>query len=36
MVTERQFFSVTNKRVRNNHNTPRWPSSDWADAWLAG
>jgi peptide/nickel transport system substrate-binding protein len=35
MVTERQFFSVTNKRVRNNHNTPRWPSSDWADTWLA-
>src|SRR3954451_396305 len=35
MVTERQFFSVTNKRVRNNHNSPRWPSSDWADTWLA-
>jgi peptide/nickel transport system substrate-binding protein len=34
MATERQFISVTNKRLKNHHNNPRWPSSHWADVWL--
>ncbi|BAT61195.1 oligopeptide-binding protein AppA precursor [Variibacter gotjawalensis] len=35
MAIERQFISVTNKRLRNHHNNPRWPSSHWTDVWLA-
>ncbi len=35
MVTERQFYSVYSKRLRNSHNTPRWGSSSWHDLWLA-
>lgn len=34
MSTERQFISVTSKKVHNHHNNPRWPSSHWADVWL--
>lgn len=34
MATDREFISVTNKRLQNDHNTPRWPSSGWADLWL--
>jgi peptide/nickel transport system substrate-binding protein len=35
MITERQFFAATSKRVRNHHNVPRWDSSDWHDTWIA-
>ncbi|WP_458766108.1 ABC transporter substrate-binding protein [Cupriavidus basilensis] len=35
MVTEREFYSITSKRVHNDHNTPRWPSSSWYDTWLS-
>ena len=34
MMTERTFFAATNKRVRNDHNTPRWGSGDWRDTWV--
>lgn len=34
MATDREFISVTSKRLQNDHNTPRWPSSSWADLWL--
>lgn len=34
MATERQFISVTNKKLKNHHNNPRWPSSHWADLWI--
>lgn len=33
-ATERQFFSVTSKQLKNHHNTPRWPSSSWHDLSL--
>jgi peptide/nickel transport system substrate-binding protein len=36
MLTERQFLSATSKRLRNDHNTPRWGSSSWHDTWIAG
>lgn len=36
MAIERQFVSVINKTLRNHSNTPRWPSSSWADLWIAG
>lgn len=32
---EHPFISVTNKKLRNHHNTPRWNSSSWYDLWLA-
>ena len=35
MATDREFLSVTSKRLRNDHNTPRWPSSSWYDLSLA-
>lgn len=35
MVTEREFQSITSRRLRNDHNTPRWPSTGWHDTWLA-
>lgn len=35
MAIERQFISVTNKRLRNHHINPRWPSSHWTDVWLS-
>jgi len=34
MATERQFISVTSKKLKNHHNNPRWPSSHWADLWF--
>lgn len=33
-VTERQFYSVVNRKVHNTHNTARWPSSSWHDTWV--
>jgi peptide/nickel transport system substrate-binding protein len=36
MAIERQFVSVINKNLRNHSNMPRWPSSSWADLWVAG
>jgi len=33
-ATEREFVSVTNKQLKNHHNTPRWPSSSWYDLSL--
>ncbi|MDR3435422.1 ABC transporter substrate-binding protein [Telmatospirillum sp.] len=33
-ATEREFISVTSKQLKNHHNTPRWPSSDWHDLWI--
>lgn len=35
MAVERQFVSVISARLRNHSNNPRWPSSDWADLWMA-
>ena len=31
---EHPFISVTSKKLRNHHNTPRWNSSSWYDLWL--
>lgn len=31
---ERQFTSVASKKLKNHHNTPRWPSSSWYDLSL--
>ncbi|UWR21926.1 ABC transporter substrate-binding protein [Sulfitobacter sp. S190] len=31
---EHPFVSVTNRRLKNHHNTPRWNSSSWYDLWL--
>ncbi|PWC12596.1 ABC transporter substrate-binding protein [Brenneria corticis] len=31
---ERQFLSVVNKKLHNDLNNARWPSSSWHDAWL--
>ncbi|MDY4317352.1 ABC transporter substrate-binding protein [Pectobacterium actinidiae] len=33
-VTERQFYTVVNKKLKNALNNARWPSSSWHDAWL--
>jgi len=35
MAIEHPFISVTNKKVKNSHNTPRWASSGWWDTWIA-
>ncbi|GHV50127.1 peptide ABC transporter substrate-binding protein [Deltaproteobacteria bacterium] len=34
-ATERAFNSLVNKKLRNDHNIQRWPSSSWYDTWLA-
>jgi peptide/nickel transport system substrate-binding protein len=34
MAIDRQFVSVTSRRLHNHHNNPRWPSSHWADLWM--
>lgn len=31
---EHPFISVTSKKLKNSHNTPRWASSSWYDLWL--
>lgn len=31
---EHPFISVTSKKMKNHHNTPRWNSSSWYDLWL--
>lgn len=31
---EHPFISVTNKKLKNHHNNPRWNSSSWYDLWL--
>ena len=36
MMTERTFLSATSKKVKNDHNYPRWGSGDWHDTWLEG
>ena len=35
MAAERLLISVTNRKLQNHHNTPRWISSNWADLWVA-
>ena len=35
MATDREFLSVTSKKLRNDHNQPRWPSSSWYDLSLS-
>ncbi|MEP6558190.1 MAG: ABC transporter substrate-binding protein, partial [Burkholderiales bacterium] len=35
MAIERLLISVTNNKLQNHHNTPRWISSGWADLWVA-
>ena len=35
MAMEQVFISATAANVRNDHNTPRWPGTSWADVWLA-
>lgn len=32
---EHPFISVTSKKLRNNHNNPRWASSSWYDLWIS-
>ena len=34
-AVEHAFISVYSNRLRSSHNTPRWASSSWYDAWLA-
>ena len=34
-AVEHAFISVYAKRLMGSHNTPRWSSSSWHDAWLA-
>ncbi len=31
---EHPFISITSKKLKNHHNTPRWNSSSWYDLWL--
>ena len=31
---EHPFVSITNNRLHNHHNTPRWKSSSWYDLWM--
>lgn len=31
---EHPFVGVTNKVLKNHHNTPRWDSSSWYDLWV--
>lgn len=31
---EHPFIGITNKKLINHHNTPRWDSSSWYDLWL--
>lgn len=31
---EHPFLGITNKKLKNHHNTPRWDSSSWFDLWL--
>jgi peptide/nickel transport system substrate-binding protein len=33
MMTERTFLAATSKKVKNDHNYPRWGSGDWHDTW---
>ncbi|NNM71533.1 ABC transporter substrate-binding protein [Enterovirga aerilata] len=34
MLTERTFLAATSKKVKNDHNYPRWGSGDWHDTWI--
>lgn len=36
MMTERTFLAASSKKVRNDHNYPRWGSGDWHDTWIEG
>ena len=31
---EHPFLGITDKKLVNNHNTPRWDSSSWYDLWI--
>lgn len=31
---EHPFVGITNKKLMNHHNTPRWDSSSWYDLWI--
>jgi peptide/nickel transport system substrate-binding protein len=33
-VTQREFYSVYNRKLQASHNSSRWPSSSWNDTWL--
>lgn len=35
MAIEQVLVSATSVRVRNDHITPRWPGTSWADTWIA-
>lgn len=35
MPIEQVLISATSARVRNDHTSPRWPGTSWADVWLA-
>ncbi len=35
MAIEQVMVSATNAKLRNDHNTPRWPGTSWADVWLS-
>jgi peptide/nickel transport system substrate-binding protein len=34
-ATEREFYTVVSKKLRNSLNVARWPSSSWHDLWIA-
>ena len=31
---EHPFLGITDKKLKNHHNTPRWDSSSWYDLWI--
>lgn len=33
---EHPFIGVTNKKLKNHHNMPRWDSDSWYDLWIDG
>lgn len=35
MAIERLLISVTNRKLQNHHNQPRWISSSWHDLWIS-
>lgn len=35
MALEQVFISVASAKLRNDHNSPRWPGTSWADVWIA-
>ncbi len=34
-AVEQTYMSVVDKKLRNDHNNPRWTGSHWADLWIS-